>query len=86
VLLEYFLDAIRDLDIETTKLSILNFKNIVIYRNNCQDTLLYLRKKVIWAEVLLGLAVKTNKENNNKNKDKRTNSMANSLLSSRYKF
>lgn len=86
MLLEYFLDAIRDLDIETTKLSILNFKNIVIYRNNCQDTLLYLRKKVIWAEVLLGLAVKTNKENNNKNKDKRTNSMANSLLSSRYKF
>jgi hypothetical protein len=34
----------------------------------------------------VGLAVKTNKENNNKNKDKATKSMANSLLSSRYKF
>lgn len=86
MLLEYFVDAIRDLDVETPKLSILNFKSIVIYRYNWQDTLLYLRVQVIWLEVLLGLAVKTNKENNNKNKDKRTNTMGNSFLSSRYKF
>jgi hypothetical protein len=86
VLLEYFVDAIRDLDIETPKLFILNFKGIVIYRNNWQNTLLYLRIEVIWAAVSLGLAVETNKENNNKNKDNRTDSINNSLLSSRHKF
>ena len=86
MLLEYFVDVIRDLVIETPKLPILNFKGIVIYRNNWQDTLLYLRIEVIWAEIFLGLAVKTSKENNNKNKDKRINSTDNSLLSSRYKF
>jgi hypothetical protein len=81
-------DGIRDLDIETPKLSILNVKSVVIYRKNWKDTLLYeyMQIQVIWAEVLLGLAVKTNKEHNNKNKDKRNNIMNNSPLSSRCKF
>jgi hypothetical protein len=74
-----YTDAIRDLDMESTKFSILKVKKCSSMQKNRIDLLLCIyiciNTSDMLPRVILGLAMKTNRENNNNNKDNRNKSV-----------